>query len=387
MPFHMVREFLTRHTHVVELEGDEGARVLVCPQWQGRVMTSTCGGDEGRSFGFVNRQFVEAGKHDPRFNNYGGEERLWLSPEGGPFSLWFKPGDPQTVDTWLTPPALNEGGWKVVSGSDEPLCRMQARMALVNAAGTNLLLDVDRSVRMLARNEFAQLFGQAAAGALARGGAKLVGYESVNCIVNHGEPLRRSTGLVSIWMLSMLNSGSKNVVIVPYKPGDAAELGPIVISDYFGPVPAERLNVLPEAVLFRADAKYRAKIGISPSRALDTLGAIDFASGTLTLLRFTMPPDAVRLPYMNNAWGPQKEPYVGEVVNSYNDGPDERGEQLGAFYELESLSPAAELGTSESLTHVQQTVHIQADSAALSALAREVLGVDLAAVQREMLTR
>ena len=66
--------------------------MAVCPEWQGRVMTSTCGGLDGPSFGFVNREFIEAGKLDPHFNNYGGEDRLWLSPEGGQFSLWFKPG-------------------------------------------------------------------------------------------------------------------------------------------------------------------------------------------------------------------------------------------------------------------------------------------------------
>ena len=79
-------------------------------------MTSTCGGLEGPSFGFVNRDYIEAGKTDPHFNNLGAEERLWLCPEGGPFSLWFKPGAKQVMQNWFTPPALNEGAWKVVSG-------------------------------------------------------------------------------------------------------------------------------------------------------------------------------------------------------------------------------------------------------------------------------
>ena len=109
MTYGTVRGFLGEHTRVVELSGERGARVAVCPEWQGRVMTSTCGGDDGVSFGFVNRSFIEAGKHDPQFNNYGAEDRMWLSPEGGRFSLWFAPGAAQTLANWQCRRALNAG--------------------------------------------------------------------------------------------------------------------------------------------------------------------------------------------------------------------------------------------------------------------------------------
>ena len=79
--------------------------------------------------------------------------------------------------------------------------------------------------------------------------------------------MTKEKGLVSIWILGMMNAGPETVVIVPYKPGGEAELGPVVKSDYFGAVPADRLKITPEAVLFRADAKYRSKIGISQRRA------------------------------------------------------------------------------------------------------------------------
>ena len=71
-------------------------------------MTSTCTGAEGLSFGFINAPYIEQGQINRHFNNYGGEDRMWLSPEGGPFSLWFKPGDPQDLEHWFTAPALNE---------------------------------------------------------------------------------------------------------------------------------------------------------------------------------------------------------------------------------------------------------------------------------------
>jgi len=64
-------------------------------------MTSSCDGLQGLSFGFINKDFIDAGQPNPHFNNYGGEDRFWLSPEGGPFSLWFKQGVDQVLDNWL----------------------------------------------------------------------------------------------------------------------------------------------------------------------------------------------------------------------------------------------------------------------------------------------
>ena len=70
-------------------------------------------------------------------------------------------------------------------------------------------------------------------------------------------------------------------------------------------------------------------------------------------------------------WEIQKQPYRGDVVNSYNDGPPAPGAKpLGPFYELETSSPAAALGPGGSLTHVHRTFHFQGERAVLDALAR-----------------
>jgi hypothetical protein len=386
MSYGEVRDFLARHTQVVELDGGEGALVAICPQWQGRVMTSTCDGEDGPSFGFVNRAFIEAGRRDPRFNNYGGEDRMWLSPEGGPFSLWFAPGAEQTLENWYTPPALNEGAFELASGPDDSQCRLTKRMQLENASATSFDLEVTREVRLLSERDLGALFGGRAAETMTARGVKRVAYETVNTITNRGVPMTREKGLVSIWMLGMLGASPETVIIVPYQPGDEGRLGPPVKSDYFGPVPPERLKILPEAILLLADGKFRAKIGTSPRRARNVLGSIDYDGGALTLVHFSMPDDPAGHAYMNNAWElPQAEPYVGDVANSYNDGPPEPGKPgLGAFYEIESLSPAAALAPGESLTHCHRTVHLHADPATLAELAREVLGVDPETVRKAM---
>jgi len=389
MSYRQAKNFLTEHTRLVELTDDRGARVAVCPAWQGRVMSSTCGGTDGPSFGFICREFIEAGKLDPQFNNYGGEDRLWLSPEGGQFSLWFKPGAEQNLDNWFTPPALNEGAWQLTSDPNDSCCRMATTMKFQNASATEFELDVARDVRLLGTEEFGELFGRPAAKLIGTGGTKMVAYETVNNITNRGARMTKEKGLVSIWILGMLGAGPATVVIVPYTPGEESELGPAVKSDYFGPVPPERLKVTPEAVLFRADGNFRAKIGTSQRRAREVLGSIDLAAGVLTIVRFTMPEDPAGQNYMNNMWGgPHAEPYTGDVANAYNDGPPEPGKKgLGAFYEIESLSPARELTTGESLVHRHCTVHVQAEPDTLRKLAKELLGVDLDSVRKEMPAR
>ncbi len=386
MSYGKVREFLAAHAEVVELTSGDGARVAICPAWQGRVVTSTCGGMEGLSFGFINDEFITAGKPNLHFNNYGAEERLWLSPEGGQFSLWFVRGKPQNLDNWFTPPAFNEGAWKVVSAAGEPF-RMATTMKLGNTSGTQFHLDVSRGVRLLGNSDLKKLLGESAAKRIAAAGVRSVAYETDNRLTNRGADMTLEKGLVSIWILGMMNCGPQTVVIVPYKHGSEADLGPVVKSDYFGPVPPERLRILPEAVLLRADGKYRSKIGVSQRRARNVLGSYDFQNNVLTLVAFSMPADPAQDLYMNNQWGDYSaEPYKGDVANSYNDGPPAPGKKgLGPFYEIESLSPAKPLKTGEALSHQHRTIHIQADMATLAGLAKEVLGVDLKAVKSEML--
>jgi hypothetical protein len=387
MSYAEARDFLAKHTKLVELTNQSGARVAVAPEWQGRVMTSTCDGPDGPSFGFINRDFIEAGKPDPHFNNYGAEDRLWFCPEGGQFSLWFKPGAEQSLKNWFTPPAFNDGAWKAHSDPKRgDIVIMSARMKFQNTSSTWFDIEVLRQVKLLSSGEFQELFGAAAAHLVGQPGIKMVAYETTNAITNLGPTFSKEKGLISMWILGMMNASPKAVIIAPYKPGPEAELGPVVKSDYFGAVPADRLRITPEAVLFRADSNYRSKIGISQRRVRNVLGSIDFEAGVLTLVQFTMSDDPTKSDYINNMWElPQAKPFTGDVANAYNDGPNDLGKKMGEFYEIESVSPAKELSTGELLAHKHRTVHIQAKPEVLHELAKEVLGVDLDAVRKAML--
>ncbi len=83
--------FLEKHQETLILKDNE-AMIAVVPDYQGRVMTSTAKGMSGMSFGWLNYKLIASGENAPHFNNYGGEERFWLGPEGGQFSVFFKPG-------------------------------------------------------------------------------------------------------------------------------------------------------------------------------------------------------------------------------------------------------------------------------------------------------
>jgi hypothetical protein len=378
-------DFLKAHTEVVEL-ADGAARVAICPQWQGRVMIAgSSQGPHPWSFGWVNRPFIEAGESSEVFNNYGGADRFWISPEAGQFALFFKPGVKQELANWATPPGLNEGAFRVIATQNRE-CRLSRRLQLTNYAGVRFDLEVNRTVKLLDDASYADIFGPDAASTLRARGLERVGFLTDNVIVNRGGQMTRDKGLVSIWTLGQFDPGAHTVIIVPYRPGSETKLGPVVTPDYFGPVPPERLKVTDSAVLFLGDGRFRAKLGVSPARSLGVAGSYNFDEDVLTIVSYSLPRDATQRMYMDNRWElPLREPYRGDSFNSYNDGPPEPGaETLGGFYELETVSPALELAPGETLRHVHRTIQLRGDKQALAAAAKAVLGVDLGEVKRTM---
>ncbi|MBS0612517.1 MAG: hypothetical protein JSS24_05030, partial [Proteobacteria bacterium] len=96
--------FLRKHVQVIVLSDAQGrAKIALVPAWQGRVMTSTARGDAGPGFGWVNRELVASGRLDPHINVFGGEDRIWLGPEGGQFSIFFAQDAPFDLDHWFVP--------------------------------------------------------------------------------------------------------------------------------------------------------------------------------------------------------------------------------------------------------------------------------------------
>ena len=361
-------EFLRQHNDVILLASDD-AQVAVVAAYQGRVMTSTSGGLGGPSFGWLNREHIAASERVPHINVFGGEDRFWLGPEGGQFSIFFAGGDAFDLEHWQTPEPIDWGAWDLTEEGPTH-ARFQKNIELVNYSGTTLTLTANRTVRLLDeadRRLDIQLGDQ----------TKYVAFESENTITNSGDQAwRKETGLVSIWILGMFNPSPSTTIVIPFVEGADRALGPIVNDAYFGKVPGDRLRHEPGVMFFRGHGEYRSKIGVSRRRAVPIVGSYDGENGVLTLVHYSLLEGTTD--YVNSMWEIQDEPFAGDVVNSYNDGPPEPGAKpLGPFYELETSSAAAELAPGESLTHVHQTFHFQGPVDELDAIAQTTLNVSL----------
>jgi hypothetical protein len=227
---------------------------------------------------------------------------------------------------------------------------------------------VQRDIKVLSYSQINERLGVEVPAEL-----KTVGFETQNTITNTGaKAWDRSNGMLSIWILSMLNASEKTMVVAPYKEGEG--LGPVYTDDYFGKVPADRLRNEKGLIFFKADAKYRSKIGISPKRAMPFICSYDASAGVLTIAQFDIP--SGDQPYVNSKWELQKDPFSGDLVNSYNDGLNE-GKQLGNFYEIESSSPAAALSPGQSLSHAHRTFHLKGSVDQLNVVAKKILGISV----------
>ncbi len=361
--------FLRKHARAAILTDSSGhARVAVVPEFAGRVMFATCGGEAGPAQGWMDRDVV-GGKRDPKFVNFGGAERLWISPEGGQYCAFFKPGAPFDFENWHVPASFNSEAFSIRE-SESNRISMAKDIEITNYLGNRLRLKLGRTVSVLEPDSLPGLISCALPA-----GTDFAGYRTDNSLTNKGdEPLNRDNGLVSIWILCMFVPSSKTVVIAPVNP-DAE--GPVVIDDYFGKVPPQRLRYVEaqKCVVFKADGLERGKIGLPAGRAKDVIASLDYENGILTIMKFSRPADGK---YLKNAWRIHKDPYGGDVINSYNDGPPAPGlPPLGGFYELENLSPARELGPGEALKHWSTVLHFKGPLEKLNEISKQALGVDL----------
>ena len=220
---------------VVLSEGD--AQILVLPQYQGRVMTSTAQGDQGFSFGWINHDLIASQKRTPHFNAFGGEERFWLGPEGGQFSIFFKPKSEFVFDNWFVPPSLDTEGFELVNKTNTEV-QFNKNIHLINYTGTSLDLIVNRKIKLLNRDTVAHYIGGNMGASV-----KAIGFESENTVTNQGKlSWTKDSGQLSIWILSMLQANDQTTVLIPFNKGDTSALGKIVTDDYFGKLDTTRLK-------------------------------------------------------------------------------------------------------------------------------------------------
>ncbi len=375
-------EFLRRHVETIVLSNDDGAAIAVVPAYQGRTMTSTAKGDGGTSFGWINYDLIESGKHDPQVNLYGGEDRFWVSPEGGQFSIFFDPGVGMKYENWRTPPIIDDQPFDLIQQSDQSVS-FSKRGSLRNYSDVQFDIEFERTVSLISKTAIAKEFGWELKD------LRVVAHESQNSLRNVGKTAwKQETGLISIWILCMNKPSPGATVLVPFRKGSCEDLGPIVNADYFGKLDKSRLIVEEDQglIYFRGDGEMRSKLGLTFERVTSTLGSWDPQRGVFSIVDFNLPNEAPH-GYTNNLWEIQEEPFAGDVINSYNDGPNETGGSLGGFFELETISPALALQPSEQFTHRHRTIRIEGDRSKIDRVAQTVFNVSLDEIESKFIDK
>lgn len=363
-------QFLSEKDSIIVLKNnDASGQIIVSPGYQGKVFTSTAEGPAGKSFGWVNYKAFSEPVND-HINVYGGEDRLWLGPEGGKFSLYFQQGKEMVFDNWHAPKGIDTEAWNLI-GSDDKKVSMSKEMDVVNYTGTPLKIKLERDVEILENKTIEQLLSISL-----NKGINAVGFRTVNKLFNNGtNEWTEQTGAPCMWNLDMLSPSESCIIVVPYIE-DAA--GKVATTDYFGEIPKDRIKYEKGILYFKADGKSRGKLGIPPARAKNIAGSYDAENNVLTIALFDVYNDKK---YLNQEWRTDRDPYSGDAVNAYNDGPLEDGSQMGPFYEIESVSPPAFLKQGQSLTHNHSVFHFTGDTKFLNELAVKVFGISLQQIQ------
>jgi len=358
-------------TLVVLKDGD--AKLIVSPKYQGKVFTSTATGDRGLSFGWINYKVFGNGSDD-HMHAYGGENRLWLGPEGGKYSLFFKPDSVMIYDNWRTPPAFDTEGWNL-SQRDSNKITLSKDMNLTNYSGNRLSLRVDRGIKILNHQDIENCFGFHNNDSL-----RIVGYETENLLTNTGEQAWTVTnGMPCIWILDMFKPSSRTLIILPFEYARGENFDQVATTNYFGQIPPERLKHNDSMLFLRADGNSRGKLGIQPKKAKPLAGSYDPENSVLTIILFDLERTSR---YLNQEWNIEKPPFSGDAVNAYNDGPLTNGTQMGPFYEMESVSPAAFLKSKETLLHKHSVFHFSGSAVELNKVAVKLLGISLDSLQK-----
>jgi hypothetical protein len=358
--------FLSGKDSVIVLKNNEGnGQVIVSPKYQAKVFTSTADGPDGKSLGWINYEVFDM-EIDPHMNAYGGEDRLWLGPEGGKFSIFFRPGSKMEFENWRTPPEMDTESWNIVSAGSKKVS-FEKDMDLLNYSGTRLKLRIERVIRILENAEVSEALDIPLNDRI-----KSVAFETSNTITNTGgEEWTKKTGAPCLWNLDMFSPSEKTVIVIPY---EERATGKVATTDYFGEIPEDRIHYGNGVLLFKADGRSRGKLGIPPGRAKKLAGSYDASDTVLTIALFDVDNKTT---YLNQEWTLDKDPFTGDAVNAYNDGPLANGDQMGPFYELESVSPAAFLKPNGKLSHRHSVFHFTGDKTKLDQIATKVLGISL----------
>lgn len=360
--FSSLKRFIEKYHSIITLHQQNTALIL-SPNLQGRVLFGTPNINRDLAIGWINPDLFQKGIFTPHISPYGGADRFWLAPEAGQFALFFKKDEPFDYQHWQTPKPLDETPFQLVKTSKNK-AHFKANFTLENYAGFFFNIEVNRWVTLFNQSTIEKELNIKIPSKISA-----LGYASKNKITNAGKvSWSKKNGLISIWILGMFEANSTATAIIPYQK----ELN--LNTNYFNTLPPERIKILPNHVLFRVDGALKSKIGLLPQSALNVLGSYDAQNNCLTIIKYSLTKSKN---YPNSLWQHQKNPFGGDVINVYNDGPNEDGTILGPYFELETTSATKTLAPQKSIHHTHATFHFVGSFEELNRISKNILHFDL----------
>ncbi|AWB65249.1 hypothetical protein C2869_01770 [Saccharobesus litoralis] len=347
----------------------EGKRqLIVLPELQGRVMTSTAKGNTSQSIGWINYEYLSKPHHD---NNaiIGGADRLWFGPDASRFSLFFEPGVETTGENIRVQDAMSTVGFETTKQTQTHISMQQA-LTLINYQGFTFEFELEREVTLLSKTQTEQQLDIDIPPTI-----DFVSYATSTKVTNTShQDWSKQTGLFSIWDLGAFHPSNSTTVVIPMTQNlDQATW-------YFSDVVDSHTRIKDKVVYYKADAKYMNKIGIPPQHTLPLFGSYDASRNLLTIITFAMSKEP-HASYVNATWDFSADPYAGEIINVFNDGPNEQGIPFGPFYEMETSSQGLELKQGQSHSHRHSTYHFIGEENQLNLLSSQLLGVDISMIK------
>ncbi|MER2491334.1 DUF6786 family protein [Catenovulum sediminis] len=356
-------QLLSIHYKPVVLKSDKQA-IIVLPELQGRIMSATLAGQNANAIGWFNREYLKQ-PHTQRNAVIGGVQRLIYGPETGQFSQFFQPNSGTTADDIYYQNAITFQNFNIAQQSAKHV-KLTAPITLTNHAGYTFNFDLTRNITLLSQAETEKLLSIQLPESI-----EYVSYGSQDEIIHTGNsPWTKKTGLVSLWTLAAYQSNDNMTAIIPFK-GELKSVTP-----YFNETKKSHTKIIKPFVFYRADGEYMNKIGIPVNNTRPYLAAYDSYNQRLTIEYFHISNKENRN-YLTASWITPKDAYNGEIVNIFNDGPDDFGHYFGHFFELEASSAAFELAPGESQKHFHYSFHFSGEKNKLNQIAKQVLGLSL----------
>jgi len=363
--YHNSIKSIAKYTDIIELHSDDGkGRIAIAPAIQGKVITTTYGGLNGVSNGWLNKNAIQPDTLD--YAAIGGEDRIWFGPLGGQHSFYYQQIKPLDEKNWKVPASLSSEPYKLIKLLDKEVL-MSKEMKLINFVGTKFNFKVLRKIKLLEKNiiekNLAINFDET---------LDYVAYESAHSVENIGDKeWKKETGLVSLWSAGMFEGSDETVVIIPLKKDSSLD----DIHKYMGSLDTNRLQLKNNVLLFKADGKYRSKIGVSNEVASEIYGSYSKDKNRLTIVQYRKTNDTM---YSNSTVSVQENPYKGEVIPIYNNGMmDYSQTNQVSFFELESTSSMVELLPNERLNHYHRVYHFSGSENLLTKISEKLLGINL----------